>query len=204
MLYQPRPLDFNREILVFVHVPKTGGTLLEDALADHVGQERFHTFHRFQRIGHVYPNRLLKAFYLARKFAVKSALQLRGIHPLMRNDYRKLDLDQQHVLTGHIALGSEPKTGRKPIMSRCCAILSTVFFPTITIASTSAPSGRKASANGMNFGCMTLIASWTTFMPEGGGPRRICSVSISAAQTISKPRGELLKNGCSWRRRCRG
>ncbi len=115
MLYQPRLLDFDREILVFVHVTKTAGTLLEEALAGHVGEDRFHTFHRFQRIGHVYPNRLLKAFYLARKFGVKSALQLRGIHPLMRNDYRKLDLDQLHVITGHIALGTEPKTGRKPV-----------------------------------------------------------------------------------------
>jgi Sulfotransferase family len=114
MLYQPRLLDFSREILVFVHVPKTAGSSLEEALAGHVGHDRY-VFARVEKIGKIHPNRLLKGIYGARKFMRHSALRFRGIDPLMRKEHRKLDLTQLRVLHGHITLGKEPKVGRNPV-----------------------------------------------------------------------------------------
>lgn len=114
MLYQPKLLDFSREILVFVHIPKTAGSSLEEAIATHVGQDRY-IFARVEKIGKVHPNRFREAIWIAHKFARNSALRLRGFHPLMRKEHRKLNLDELRVLHGHITLGKEPKTGRKPV-----------------------------------------------------------------------------------------
>jgi len=107
-------LDFNREILVFVHIPKTAGNSLVDALIARVGKDK-HIFPRVEKIGKVHPSRLRKAIYAARKFTRNSALRLRGIDPLMRKEHRKLDLNELRFLQGHITLGREPKTGRNPV-----------------------------------------------------------------------------------------
>ena len=114
MLYQPVPMDFTRNILVFVHAPKTGGTAFDEALEAHFGPDNC-IFTRVEKIGKIHPDRVQKAFWTARKFARNSVLRLRGIHPLMRREHQTLDLNRLRVLTGHFALGAEPRIGRDPI-----------------------------------------------------------------------------------------
>ncbi len=114
MLYRPMPLDFSREILVFVHIPKTAGNSLKEVIVGHFGEEAY-LYTYLEKIGKVHPTRLRKAIYAARKFVRNSALRLRGLDPLIRKADRNRDLNKVRLLTGHVTLGKEPKTGRNPV-----------------------------------------------------------------------------------------
>ena len=114
MLYQPIPLDFRRQIIVFVHIPKTAGSAFEDALIAEFGEDKWLLTHK-EKIGKIHPSRVHKAIWAARKRARNSALRLRGFHPLLPKDYPAENLKHLRLLAGHFSLGNEPSIGREPV-----------------------------------------------------------------------------------------
>jgi hypothetical protein len=115
MLYQPKPLDFSREVLVFVHIPKTAGTSLLETLTHQLGEHRCRGLPRFQKFGNIHPNRFLKMHYMAQKFLTRTTLRLCGIEPYLRDDGRNFDLSTLYFMSGHFKRGIEPHTGRRPV-----------------------------------------------------------------------------------------
>jgi hypothetical protein len=114
MLFNPAPLDIARQVLVFVHIPKTAGSALTEALVGHFGKEAYIPMLQ-EKIGKIHANRLRKTIWTARKAARNSILRLRGIHPLMSIEHRNINPDQLRVLHGHVSLGKEPDLGRDPL-----------------------------------------------------------------------------------------
>jgi hypothetical protein len=114
MLFNSTPLDFTRQVLVFVHIPKTAGSGIEETLVGHFGSEAY-IFMLQEKIGKIHSNRLRKAIWAARKVARDSILRMRGIHPLMSKEHRNINPDQLRVLHGHVSLGKEPDIGRDPV-----------------------------------------------------------------------------------------
>ncbi len=114
MLYQPTPLDFSRNILVVVHIPKTGGTALLRALEERFGADG-HLFPELEKIGKIHPNRARKIVWETRKFLRNSFARACGADPLLPKDFKPTQLDRLFFLNGHFTLGREPRTSRGPV-----------------------------------------------------------------------------------------
>jgi hypothetical protein len=114
MLYQPVQLDFSRQILVFVHIPKTAGSALEEALAVHLGEDNC-LLARDGKVGKIHATRIGKTIWSVRKHARNLVLRVRGIDQSLPKDYPKANLSQLRLLDGHFSLGNEPRTGRDPV-----------------------------------------------------------------------------------------
>jgi sulfotransferase famil protein len=114
MLYRPTPLDFMHQILVFVHIPKTAGSALDDALKQGLGEENC-LLTRAESIGQVFPDRFRKFHWSVRKALRESRIRRRGAHPLLPDGVPAARLGELRLLDGHFSLGAEPKTGREPI-----------------------------------------------------------------------------------------
>ncbi|MGO9543911.1 MAG: sulfotransferase family 2 domain-containing protein [Rhodomicrobium sp.] len=106
MLYQPAPLDFSRQILVFVHIPKAAGSTLDEALFAHFGKDACQ-YAGLENIWKIHSSRTGKAVWTAWNNARTAGRRLRGIDPGVK--------DRLRLLTGHFRLGAEPRTGRTPI-----------------------------------------------------------------------------------------
>ena len=114
MLYRPAPLDFSRNVLVFVHVPKVAGTAVGAAFVAAVGADA-HCLLRLEKIGKIHPNRPRKFIWETRKFLRSAITRARGHDPLLPKGFRSEQLDRLAILKGHVTLGAEPKTGRQPV-----------------------------------------------------------------------------------------
>lgn len=114
MLYQPAPLDFSRSVLVFVHIPKVGGTAMEAALVAAVGPDALR-FLRLEKIGKVHASRPHKLVWETKKFLRNAIARAQGVEPLLPKGFTSAQLDRLAILKGHITLGAEPKTGREPV-----------------------------------------------------------------------------------------
>ncbi|THD47999.1 MAG: hypothetical protein E7774_03705 [Bradyrhizobium sp.] len=114
MLYRPAPLDFERQILVFLHIPKTAGSALDEALKQGLGEENC-LLTRAENIGQIFPDRFRKAHWRVRKFLREGRFRLRGRDILLPEDVSPEALGRFRLLDGHFSLGKEPKTGREPV-----------------------------------------------------------------------------------------
>jgi hypothetical protein len=114
MLYRPTPLDFSRNVLVFVHIPKTAGSAICDALFEQLGADRCLVTND-GKVGKIHESRLRKFAWGARKSLRYVAQRLRGVDPLLPRGVARADLARLRLLEGHYALGDELKVGREPI-----------------------------------------------------------------------------------------
>jgi hypothetical protein len=114
MLYRPTPLDFSRNVLVFVHIPKTAGTAACDVLFKQLGFDRCLETND-GKVGKIHESRLRKFAWRARKSLRNAALRLRGVDPLLPKSVARADFARLRLLGGHYALGEEPKLGREPV-----------------------------------------------------------------------------------------
>jgi hypothetical protein len=114
MLYRPTPLDFGRQVLVFVHIPKTAGSALDDALKQGFGEENC-LLTRAESIGQIFPDPFRKLHWRLRKFLRESPLRRRGRDILLPDGFSASQLSHMRLLDGHFSLGKEPKTGREPV-----------------------------------------------------------------------------------------
>ena len=113
-MHDKKLIDFSSQVLVFIHIPKTGGvsvssTLIEAFGPDHcigLPQDMFE-----QIIG----SPLHEATIAARKRI--SAVRQKFTGPKFKNidQMSSEDRDNIHLIHGHIRLGSEPDTGREPL-----------------------------------------------------------------------------------------
>lgn len=106
-------MDFSKEILVFTHVPKTGGQSLTRALRTAIGPERCVRL-RMQKIENVRRSRFAEigvAVHVAGR-QVLSAVRRR--HYLLPANHSG-DLSGVAMFHGHVRVGEEPRTGRRPV-----------------------------------------------------------------------------------------
>jgi hypothetical protein len=117
MLYQQAPFDFSRDVLVIVHIPKTGGTALSKFIIDHFGPENCLRGIDIgvEKVGKIQPSRASKLRWRAREQAQKLAMLLRGGDPRLKQFYSKAELENVRAISGHFPLGAEPKISRKPV-----------------------------------------------------------------------------------------
>lgn len=114
MQYRPTPLDFSRQVLVFVHIPKTAGSAICDALFEQLGADRCLVVND-GKVAKIHESRLRKFAWGAGKSLRNAALRLRGVDPLLPKGVARADLARLLLLEGHYALGDELKLGRKPL-----------------------------------------------------------------------------------------
>ena len=105
MLYQPAPFDFSRDVLVIVHIPKTGGSSLCDAIFDRLGQENCLFVESAEKAGKIQPSRLRKAAWSAKEALRRAQFWARGGAPLMGDRDSRADVERALAVEGHYALG---------------------------------------------------------------------------------------------------
>jgi len=106
-------MDFTKEVLVFTHVPKTGGQSLNRALRAALGPERCVRL-RMQKIENVRTSRLAELGVEAQVAGRRALALIRGGHHLLPVGYRG-DLSSVAMFHGHIRVAEEPRTGRRPV-----------------------------------------------------------------------------------------
>jgi hypothetical protein len=115
MLFRSAPLDLARNVIVVVHVPKTAGSALCDALFEHFGPEQCFVADSPEKIGKIHPNRLHRLAWTMREELRMAAMRLRGGEPRLAEFHSRAELQRFQLFEGHFALGAEPKISRKPV-----------------------------------------------------------------------------------------
>jgi hypothetical protein len=115
MLFRSAPLDLARNVIVVVHIPKTAGSALGDALIEHFGPEYCFIAHGSEKIGKIHPNRTHRLVWALREELRKAAMRLRGGEPRLSKFHSRADLERFHLFEGHYALDAEPRTSRRPV-----------------------------------------------------------------------------------------
>ena len=106
-------LNFEKEVLVFAHVPKCAGSSLNAALAETVGPSKFVRL-RMQKIENVRTSRAAELGVLAHETGLKALSVVTGRHYLLPKHVRKGQVEKAKVVSGHFCIGQEPDTGRRP------------------------------------------------------------------------------------------
>jgi len=91
MQYRPARLDVSRNVLVFVHIPKTAGSALRDALFEQLESDHC-LVARDGRVGKIFANRLHMLAWRARQSMRCAAFRLRGVEPLLPKGVARADL----------------------------------------------------------------------------------------------------------------
>ena len=107
------PIDFQKEVLVHVHIPKTGGSTLRRQFVEALGEERVLVLGS-NKIAHWRRSYAEEYQWRALYGARRLLGGLTGAHPLAEGASRA-QLGQCCVMAGHVALGREPKIGKKPV-----------------------------------------------------------------------------------------
>lgn len=106
-------VNFAEEILVFTHIPKTGGQSLTRALRAAIGPERCVRL-RMQKIENIRASRLAELSVDAHVAARRALSAIRRHHYLLPVGYRG-DLASVAMFHGHVRVAEEPPTGRRPV-----------------------------------------------------------------------------------------
>lgn len=114
MQFGSSPIDFKRELLVFVHIPKTAGTAFLKALDDRLGPDhRLET--RMEKIDRIHSGRFAARLYSAERSIRNKLHEIAGVDALLPKGTPRSALDKITLLSGHVMLGHEPKTTRTPV-----------------------------------------------------------------------------------------
>lgn len=105
-------MDFSREILVFTHVPKTGGQSLTRALRTAIGPENCVRL-RMQKIENIRTSRLAELSVAAHVAGRQALSVIQRRHYLLPTDHSG-DLSSVAMFHGHVRVAEEPRTGRRP------------------------------------------------------------------------------------------
>lgn len=107
------PIDFNQNVLVFIHIRKSAGSTVSESLRSFVGNDNFLTL-KNARLERYYRSRidcLLKgAEFRFRSFYWRQM----GSHPLAYRTPGET-LERINVFHGHIGIGLEPRVSRSPV-----------------------------------------------------------------------------------------
>ena len=107
------PLDFDKEVLVHVHIPKTGGTSLHTLLSETLGAQYVARLGS-EKLAHwrrSWTEELQwRALFAARKLYCTAI----GSHPLAEGMGRA-ELNALKAMTGHFGLGAEPQIDKRPV-----------------------------------------------------------------------------------------
>jgi hypothetical protein len=114
MLYDPAPIDYAGQRIVFLHIPKTAGSALIDALERRFGAGA-HVRTRMQKLEKVWDSRAAALAWRAEQAVRRAASKLAGSHPLIVRGTPPCALEQARVISGHFALGEEPPSPRRPV-----------------------------------------------------------------------------------------
>lgn len=114
MLFKPSPIDLDREAIVFVHIPKTGGTSLRSVFAAHFGADRCIET-RMAKFDRIHESAASRALWSAGHAFRNGLRHLAGRDPLLPRAVAPSALDRVVLLSGHFALGQEPKLSRVPL-----------------------------------------------------------------------------------------
>ena len=113
MLYCPKRVDFSRQRVVVVHIPKTAGSALRTTLFESLGRENCLSTGA-EKIGKIHPNRVHKLWWSARERVREAAMRARGVDPLLRR-CGTAKIEAMRLTAGHFAVGGEPPDSRKPV-----------------------------------------------------------------------------------------
>ena len=114
MNFRSSPVDFAHEVLVFVHVPKTAGSAFLQAFDERFGpNERLET--RMEKVDRIYLSSFAARSFRAEQSFKNGMSELFGIERLLPRGSKRSMLQQIKLLSGHVTLGNEPKTGRLPL-----------------------------------------------------------------------------------------
>jgi hypothetical protein len=114
MLFKRAPIDLDREAIVFVHIPKTAGTSLRNAFVTHFGADRCIET-RMEKFDKIHEGAVSRALWSAGHAFRNGLRHLAGRDPLLPRTLAPSALDRVVLLSGHFALGREPKLSRAPV-----------------------------------------------------------------------------------------
>ncbi|SHO59875.1 Sulfotransferase family protein [Pseudoxanthobacter soli DSM 19599] len=110
LIYRP-----DNDVLMFIHIPKTGGTSLAAGLEDMVGAERYLPL-RQHLIGKVREKRRHAAGYAASVAWRRLKARVGGRHWLLPSGFDAARLDDMALVSGHVGLADMPSTRRRPVV----------------------------------------------------------------------------------------
>ena len=114
MLYQNVPLDFEKQVLVFIHIPKTAGSSLSEALRQSLGPKNCVACLsvKYQK---VFSSALHRTHWNAKNYIRNSIKILSGSHPLLPSSAKYIDTNRTSLLHGSFPINYEPNNAREPI-----------------------------------------------------------------------------------------
>ena len=114
MLYQNVPLDFEKQVLVFIHIPKTAGSSLSEALRQSLGPKNCVACLsvKYQK---VFSSALHRTHWNAKNYIRNSIKILGGSHPLLPSSAKDIDTNHTSLLHGSFPINYEPNKAREPI-----------------------------------------------------------------------------------------
>ncbi|MGH7126272.1 MAG: sulfotransferase family 2 domain-containing protein [Stellaceae bacterium] len=114
MLFSPSPIDLDRQVIVFVHIPKTAGTSLRDVFVAHYGADRC-VETRMEKFDKIHEGSASRVLWSAGHAFRNGLRRLAGRDPLLPRSLKSWALDRAVLLSGHFALGREPRLRRAPV-----------------------------------------------------------------------------------------
>src|SRR5579862_8119098 len=114
MLFSPSPIELDRAVIVFVHIPKTAGTALRNVLAARFGAERC-VETRMEKFDKMHESSAARALWSAGHAFRNGLRRFSARHPLLPRSVEPSMLDRAVLLSGHFALGREPRLSRAPV-----------------------------------------------------------------------------------------
>ena len=113
MLFDSGPLDFRAQRIVFVHIPKTGGSSLRKVLFNQLGAENCIEL-RSEKLEKIHTSGIHQLAWTAREAVRRRAMRLVGADPRNPKDNRRAGLEAMRAVSGHFGLGQEPASTRQP------------------------------------------------------------------------------------------
>ncbi len=104
-------MDFDKQVLVFSHIPKNAGASLYSALSSAIGAERCVSL-RMQKIESIRSSRMAEIVNGLYSNGRKFAAGLSGRHYL---SVSRQNFDAVALIHGHFCIGEEPSTAREPV-----------------------------------------------------------------------------------------
>lgn len=114
MLYGRIKTNIEESVLVFVHIPKTGGSSFKTAVQNEWGSNAV-VQTRMQKHEKIYRSRFHILHTHTRSLGSLIKTQITGSHPLWPRNFDNNRKANIRMITGHFRLGDEPKIGKKPL-----------------------------------------------------------------------------------------